>query len=131
MKLQSDYSQAMMWSKGYATEETKAAFARAAELAERTGDFSERFTALQGQFGAAATGGELRSARELAMMLLREAEDAGRIGEAGTRHWPGSAWLPTGAETLMMRGPIASGRSPLATRTPTRRFGNVLGDHST
>ena len=83
MKLQSDYSQAMMWSKGYATEETKAALARAAELAERTGDFSERFTALQGQFGAAATGGELRSARELAMMLLREAEDAGRIGEAG------------------------------------------------
>ena len=33
MKLQSDYSQAMMWSKGFAAEETKAAFARAAELA--------------------------------------------------------------------------------------------------
>ena len=30
MKLQSDYGQAMMWSQGFAAEETKAAFARAA-----------------------------------------------------------------------------------------------------
>ena len=45
----------MMWAKGYAAEETKAAFARAAELAERTDDFSARFAALQGQFAAAAT----------------------------------------------------------------------------
>jgi class 3 adenylate cyclase/predicted ATPase len=82
-KLQSDYSQAMMWSKGYATEETKAALARAAELAERTDDFSGRFTALAGQFAAAATRGELRSARELALTLLRKAEDAGRVREAG------------------------------------------------
>ena len=89
MKLQSDYSQAMMWSKGYAAEETKAAIARAAELAGRTGDFSERFTALLGQYAAAATGGELRSARELALTLLREAEDAGRVGEAGIANW----WL--------------------------------------
>jgi hypothetical protein len=82
-KLQSAYSQAMMWSKGYATEETKAALARAAELAERTDDFSGRFTALRGQWAAAITGGELRSARELALALLLETEDAGRVVEAG------------------------------------------------
>jgi class 3 adenylate cyclase/tetratricopeptide (TPR) repeat protein len=82
-KLQSDYSQAMMWSKGYATEETKAALARAAQLAERTDDFSGRFNALSGQFAAAATRGELRSARELALTLLRKAEDARRVAEAG------------------------------------------------
>ena len=83
LKLQTDYRQAMMWSKGFAAEETKAAFARAAELAGRTDDFSERSTALQGQFAAAITAGELRSARELALTLLREAEDAGEAIEAG------------------------------------------------
>ena len=83
MKLQSDYSQAMMWSKGFAAEETKVAFARAAELAGRTDDFSERFIALLRQYSAAATGGELCSARELALTLLREAEGARRVTEAG------------------------------------------------
>jgi tetratricopeptide (TPR) repeat protein len=71
-----------MWAKGYAAEETKAAFARAAELAERTDNFPARVTALQGQFSAAATAGELRSARELAVTLLREAEGAGQLTEA-------------------------------------------------
>ena len=89
LRLQTAYGQAMMWSKGFAAEETKAAFARAAELAGRTDDFSERFTALRGQLAAAITGGELRSARELALTLLREAEDAGRIMEAGIANW----WL--------------------------------------
>ena len=45
MKLQTDYGQAVMWSKGFAAEETKAAFARAAELAAKSDDFSERFAA--------------------------------------------------------------------------------------
>jgi class 3 adenylate cyclase/tetratricopeptide (TPR) repeat protein len=89
MKLQSDYSQAMMWSKGYATEETKAALARAAELAGKTSDISERFAALEGQWASAATEGELRTARELALTLLREATDAGRVGDASMATW----WL--------------------------------------
>ena len=87
IKLQSDYSQAMGWSKGFAARETRVAIARAAELAGRTDDFLERFAALQGQWGAAITGGELRSARELAQRLLREAEDAGGVTEAGTANW--------------------------------------------
>ena len=87
LQLHTAYSQAMMWSKGYAAGETKAALARAAELAERTDDFSRRFTALAGQFAAACTKGELRSARQLALTLLREAEDAGRVTEAGMANW--------------------------------------------
>ena len=71
LKLQANYSEAMMWSKGYAAEETKAAFARAAELARTTDDVPERFAALRGQFAAASTGGELRTARELANSLAR------------------------------------------------------------
>jgi len=87
LHLQTAYGQAMMWAKGFAAEETKAALARAAELGERTNDFSVRFAVLQGQWAAAGTAGELRSARKLGLTLLREAEDAGRVREARTAHW--------------------------------------------
>ena len=72
-----------MWAKGFAAEETKAAFARAAELAAKSGSFSERFAAAHGQWTIAHVRGELRSARELASTFLREAEEAGRVTEAG------------------------------------------------
>ena len=86
LKLQTDYGQAMMWSKGFAAEETKTAFALAAELAARTDDFSERFAACHGQWTLEIVRGELRSARELASTFLREAEDAGRVVETGVAH---------------------------------------------
>ena len=83
LKLQTDYGQAVMWSKGYAAEETKAAFARAAELGERSGDLSGGLAASHGQWAAALVGGELRSAHKLAFALLREMESAGRAWETG------------------------------------------------
>ena len=83
LHLQTAYGQAMMWSKGFAAEETKAAFARAAELAAKSDDFSERFAAAHGQWVSALVRSELQSARELASAFLREAEDAGRVTEAG------------------------------------------------
>jgi predicted ATPase/class 3 adenylate cyclase len=86
MKLQSDYSRAVSWSKGFAAEETKAAFDRAAELAATSDDFSERFVALNGQWTLAQERGELRKARELASAFCREAENAGRLAEAGVTH---------------------------------------------
>jgi class 3 adenylate cyclase len=86
LKLQTDYGQAMMWFKGFAAEETKTAFARAAELAARTDDFSERFAACHGQWTVEIVRGELRSARDLASTFLREAEDAGRAVETGVAH---------------------------------------------
>ena len=75
-----------MWSKGFAADETKAAFARATELAARSDDFSERFAALHGQWTSALVRGELRSARELASTFLREAEEEERVMEAGVAH---------------------------------------------
>jgi hypothetical protein len=72
-----------MWSKGFAAEETKVAFARAAELAAKSGDFSERFAAAHGQWTMAHVRGELTSARELTSTFLREAEEARRVTEAG------------------------------------------------
>ena len=86
MKLQTDYGQAVMWSKGFAAEETKAAFARAAELAAKSDDFSERFAAAHGQWTLAQERGELRKARELASNFLREAESEGRVMEVGVAH---------------------------------------------
>jgi predicted ATPase len=89
LHLQTTYGQAMMMAKGYAAEETRAAFARAAELTWTAHDFSERFAVLLGQLGAAATAGELRSARELVLTLSREADEAGRVTEASGVNW----WL--------------------------------------
>ena len=86
LKLQTDYGQAMMWSKGFAAEETKTAFARAVELAARADGFSERFAACHGQWTLEIVRGELRSARELASTCLQEAEDAGRVVETGVAH---------------------------------------------
>jgi tetratricopeptide (TPR) repeat protein len=83
LKLQSDYGRAVMWSKGFAAEETKAAFARAAELATNSDDFSRRFAAAHGQWTTAMVRSELQSARELASVFLREAEDARCITEVG------------------------------------------------
>ena len=71
-----------MWSKGFACEDTKAAFARAADLAAKSSDFSERFATLHGRWTLALVRGEVQLARELASTFLREAEDAGRVMEA-------------------------------------------------
>ena len=89
LHLQTAYGQAMMMAKGFGAEETKAAFARAAELTWTAHDFYERFAVLLGQLGAAATAGELRSARELVLTLSREADEAGRVTEASGVNW----WL--------------------------------------
>ena len=83
LKLQTDYGQAVMWSKGFAAEETKAAFSRAKELTAKGDDFAERFAAAHGQWTISLMRGELRSARELAARFLQAAESAGRAVEAG------------------------------------------------
>ncbi len=83
LKLQADFAQAAMWSRGFAAKETKVAFARAAEFAAKSDDFSERFAAAHGQWTSAFVRGELNSAHELASAFLQEAEDAGRITEVG------------------------------------------------
>ena len=81
--LQTSYSQAIMFSEGYDAKETKAAFARAAELATRSGDFSARFGVANGQWTTAFMRCEFRTAGELASAFLREAEDLGRLVEVG------------------------------------------------
>ena len=50
LKLQIDYAQALVWSKGFAADETRAAFERTGDLATRAELPAERFPALFGQY---------------------------------------------------------------------------------
>jgi predicted ATPase/class 3 adenylate cyclase len=81
LKLQTDYGQALMWSRGYTSEEAKAAFARAQELAGTADDPSERFATYYGQWSGYLMRGQLNLARETAAAFLRDAENGGRPTE--------------------------------------------------
>jgi predicted ATPase len=83
LHLQTAYGQAVMWSKGYAAEETRAAFARIRELAGGTENAAERFPAYYAQWVRSLFRGEHRHARRTAEAFLREAEEDGSITEAG------------------------------------------------
>ena len=86
VKLQNDYAQAVLWSKGYAADEAKAAFERTGALAARAELPAERFSALFGRFLWSWSRGEFRVARDIAERFLREAEAEGRIAEARVGH---------------------------------------------
>ena len=113
-----------MYSKGFAAEETKAAFARATELAANSEDFSERFAAAHGQWTSALVRGELRSARELASAFLQEAESLGRFVEFGVVS-RGLAIISYGLGEFAEARPIASGRSKPATPSAIGRRANA------
>ena len=104
VKLQNDYTQAVLWSKGYAADETKAAFERTSVLVARPEFFTERLSALFGQFIWTWTRGEFRAARELVERSLREAEAEGRIADARACHIV-LAWLTCKWGTCARREP--------------------------
>jgi predicted ATPase len=130
LKLQTSYSQAMMWSKGYAAEETQAAFARAGELTAGIENPAERFVAYFAQWAGSAARGEFTMARETAETLRREAESEGRTTER-------VVGLRILGLTCLLQGDLIEGRAHLdeALRTydPDRdrdakfRFGQDAG----
>ena len=124
LHLQTAYGQAMMYTRGFASEETKAAFARATELAAITGDFSERFAAAHGQWTLALVRGELKSARELASAFMGEAEGLGRFVEVGVAS-RGLAIISYGLGEFGKRVSIASVRSLPATLSAIGRRANA------
>ena len=81
LKLQTSYGQALAWAKGFAAEETRAAFGRAQELPGGT-DAAARFPAYYGKWLSCSARGEMGSARQTAEMFLREAKIEGRMVEA-------------------------------------------------
>ena len=86
LKLQTEYGQAVMWSKGYAAEETKAAFALAGELATASGNAEASLEAYHALWAYSFVRGEFGSARETAVRFLREAEREARPTEAAAAH---------------------------------------------
>jgi predicted ATPase len=83
LKLQTDLGKALMWSRGFGAEESKAAFIRARELAAAIEDATERFTIYYGLFNGNIARGHLGFAREIAETFLREAERGARTTECG------------------------------------------------
>ena len=81
MKLQTSYGQALLWSKGYADKEAKAAFTRAEELARGIEDPGERLKIYYGQCLGNLLRGEYALAQRLAEGLLHDAERRGRVQE--------------------------------------------------
>jgi transposase len=86
LKLQTDLGKALMWSRGFGTEESKAAFVRARELAAAIDNETERFTIYFGLWVGNVARGELGLARETAETFLREAERGARTTECGVGH---------------------------------------------
>jgi class 3 adenylate cyclase/tetratricopeptide (TPR) repeat protein len=86
VKLQNDYAQALLWAKGYAADEAKAAFELTGALAARAELPGERFSVHHGRFLWSWFRGEFRAARDIAERVLREAEAEGRIAEAQMAH---------------------------------------------
>jgi predicted ATPase len=82
LRLQTSLGQAMMYSRGFGSEESKTAFARARTLSAGAGDATERFDAYYGLFIGSLLRGELSLARETAESFLRDAENEGRMTEA-------------------------------------------------
>jgi class 3 adenylate cyclase/predicted ATPase len=82
LKLQTSYAQAMMLSRGFASEESKAAFTRARELIVGAGNAAERFATYYGLWVGTYSRGELAAAREAAESFRREAENEARMTEA-------------------------------------------------
>jgi predicted ATPase len=82
LKLQTDYGQALLWSRGFSSEEAKTALDRAQELAVGTDGAPARFSAYYGQWLSCGTRGEMGLARQTAERFLREAKIEGRMVEA-------------------------------------------------
>jgi predicted ATPase len=81
--MQTSYGQALMWTKGFAAEETEAAFARVSDLAGRTENAAARFVAYYARCLRSIMRGEYRQAREIAETFLQDAELHARATEAG------------------------------------------------
>jgi len=84
--LQTDYGQAVIWSKGFLAEETKAAFTRVGELATEMGAAEAPRDVYYPRWVQSVWRGELALARDAAESFLREAERAARPTKAAVAH---------------------------------------------
>ena len=83
LKLQTSYGHAMMFSRGFGSQETKAAFTRAHELTAGIDSPAERFPTYTGVLVGAWMRGEIGAARDASERFLSEAEEAALPLEVG------------------------------------------------
>ncbi len=83
LQLQTAYGQAVMWSKGFAAEETRPPSRAPANWRAGQKDAAERFPAYYAQWVRSLARGEHRQAQRTAESFLREAEEGGYATEAG------------------------------------------------
>jgi predicted ATPase len=86
LKLQTSYGRALAWSRGFAAEDTKAAFSRARELAAGIENVDERFDAYYGMWVGSIVGGDLELALATAETCRRDAESSGRRTDVAVAH---------------------------------------------
>jgi len=86
VQLQISLGNALIWAKGHQAPETRAAFARARELANWVEDASERFSAYFGLWVGHYTRCEPAPMREMAELFLREATARPDCPEALVAH---------------------------------------------
>jgi class 3 adenylate cyclase/predicted ATPase len=84
VKLQTDLGQALMLSRGFAADESQAAFIRARELAAAIDDPTERYNIYYGLWVGNISRGDLGLAREIAETFFREAQRGERTAERGS-----------------------------------------------
>jgi predicted ATPase len=82
LKLQTSYGQATAQIRGFASDETKAAFAKAQQLLTKIDDPTERFVTYYGLWLTSVSPGDLASARSTAETFWRDAKSASRVTEA-------------------------------------------------
>jgi tetratricopeptide (TPR) repeat protein len=86
LKLQTSLGQAVMWGRGFASEESKAAFLRARELASEVENPADRALAYYGVWLDSFTRAEIAQAQETAETFLKDATRRPGSPEAGLAH---------------------------------------------
>jgi class 3 adenylate cyclase/tetratricopeptide (TPR) repeat protein len=86
LKLQTAYGQAVMWSKGFASDEASVVYARVGELAVESGASEQHNVVYYAEWIRAFIRGEITLARQRIELLLREAEGLGHSTDAVVAH---------------------------------------------
>ena len=86
LKLQTNLGRAVMWSKGFGSEETQAAYARARELATKVDDPAERFATYYGQWVNTSMRSGFAAAQDISQIFLDEAITSGSASKIAIAH---------------------------------------------
>ena len=86
LKLQTNLGRAVMWSKGFGSEETQTAYARARELAAKVDDPAERFATYYGQWANTSMRSGFTAAQDISHIFLDEAVSSALAPEIATAH---------------------------------------------